>query len=82
MGLELLQHLMWIVDERESCALPTTVLCPEAEAGDLIFIRFVKFREFLAEFVLGHIGTIWMENIALGAEYVSWELQRNSDGFG
>lgn len=58
MRLELLQHLMRIIDEREPGALPTTVLCPEAEARDLVFIRFVKFCEFLAKFVLGYVGAV------------------------
>lgn len=57
---------MRIVDERESSALPSTVLCPEAKAGDLIFVGFVEFGEFLAELVLGDVGAVGMEYITVG----------------
>lgn len=66
MRLELLHNLMRIVDEREPSALASTVLSLEAEAGDLIFVGFVEFGEFLAELVLGDVGAVGMEDIALG----------------
>jgi hypothetical protein len=66
MRLELFHDLMRIVDERESSALSSTVLCPEAEAGDLVFVNFVEFSEFLAELVLGDVGAVGMEDIAIG----------------
>ena len=42
MGLKLLHHLMAIVDQREPCALPSSVLCSETEAGYLVFVCFVE----------------------------------------
>lgn len=43
MWLELLQDLMTIVYEREPCALASTILSAETEAGDLVFVGFVEF---------------------------------------
>ena len=34
MRLELLHHLVTVVDQREARALAATILCPETEAGD------------------------------------------------
>ena len=56
---------MRIVDERKSSALASTVLCPETEAGDLVFAGFVEFGEFLAELVFGDIGAVGVEDITL-----------------
>ena len=42
MRLKLLQRLRTIIYQRETCALATTVLGAEAEAGDLVFGGFVE----------------------------------------
>ncbi len=65
MRFELLHNLMRIVDEREPSALASAVLCLEAEAGDLIFVGFVEFCELLAELILGNVGAVGVEDIAL-----------------
>ena len=36
--LKLLHRLRRVVDERETCALAAAILCPEAEAGDLVLV--------------------------------------------
>lgn len=46
MGLELLHHLLGIVDEREPGALAAAVLGAETEDGDGVFGGFVEFGEF------------------------------------
>ena len=51
MRLKLLHHLRTIVYQREACALPTTVLCSEAKAGNLVFVGFIEFSELLSEFI-------------------------------
>jgi hypothetical protein len=61
--LKLLHRLRRIVDEREACALAATILCPEAEAGDLVFGGFVEFAEFLAQFVFAHVRTAGVEDV-------------------
>ena len=63
MRLEFLHHLVRVVDERESGALATTILCSEPEAGDLVFVGFVEFGEFLAEFVFRDVGTVRVEDV-------------------
>ncbi len=71
MRLELLHHLMAIIDQREPGALAATILCPEAEAGDLVLVGFVELGEFGAEFVLGDVGTVRVENVAVRANAIS-----------
>jgi len=61
--LKLLQRLFRIVDEREASALATTILCPEAEDGDLVFLGLVEFGELDTEFVLGDIGAVRVKDI-------------------
>lgn len=61
--LELLHRLRRIVDEREARALAATILCPEAEAGDLVFGGFVEFAEFLAQFVFADVGAAGVKDV-------------------
>jgi len=68
MRLELLQHLMTIVDECEPCALASTVLGAKAEARDLIFVGFVEFGELGAEFVFRDVGAVGVEDVT-GKEF-------------
>lgn len=42
MWLELLHRLVRIIDEGETCALASTVVCPESENADLVFVCFVQ----------------------------------------
>jgi hypothetical protein len=67
--LKLLHRLRRIVDEREACALAATILCPEAEAGDLVFGGFVEFAEFLAQFVFAHVRAAGVEDVTELASY-------------
>ena len=64
MWLKLLHHLMAVVNERKARAFAATILCPETEAGDLVFVGFVELGELLAEFVFGDIGAIRVENVS------------------
>ena len=64
--LEFLHRLRGIVDEREARALAAAILCPEAEAGDLVFGGFVEFAEFRAELVFAHVWTARVEDVTLG----------------
>ena len=65
MRLKLLHHLMAVVDQGEAGRFSSSVLCPETEAGDLVFVGFVELGEFLAEFVFGDIGSVGVEDIAV-----------------
>lgn len=62
-GLKALHRLRRIVDEREACALATTILCPEAEARDFVFGGFVEFAELLAQFVFAHVRAAGVEDV-------------------
>ena len=68
MRLELLHHLMAIVDEREPCALASSVLCSEPEAGYLVFVCFVELRELLAEFVFTDVCAVGVEDVSAASE--------------
>ncbi len=63
MRLELLQHLMAVVDESEPRALTPTVLGAETEAGDLVLVGFVEFGELGAEFVFRDVGAVGVEDV-------------------
>ena len=65
MRLKFLHRLMAIVDQGEPRRFSSSVLCPETEAGDLVFVGFVELGEFLAEFVFGDIGSVGVEDIAV-----------------
>lgn len=63
MGLELLHRLWRIVDQREACRLTATELCSQAEDVDLIFLRLVHASQLVAEFVLGDVRSVRVENV-------------------
>ena len=65
MRLKFLHDLMRIIDECKPSALASTILCPESEARDLVFIGFVEFGEFLAELVFRDVGTVGVKDITL-----------------
>lgn len=62
--LELLHHLVAVVDEREAGALAAAELRAEAEHGDGVFAGFVEFSEFGAELVFGDIGAGRVQDVA------------------
>jgi len=64
MRLELLQRLMRIVDQSETGRFSTTVVCSEPEDLHLVFVGFVEFGEFAAEFVFGDVGAVRVEDVA------------------
>lgn len=61
--LELLHRLRRVVDERKPSALATAVLCPEAEAGDLVFVGLVEFGEFGAEFIFADVRAARVQDV-------------------
>lgn len=65
MRLKLLHCLMRVVDERETGALASTILCPEAEDRDLVLVGFVHICEFLAELIFGNVGAIGVEDVTV-----------------
>ena len=65
MRLKLLHRLITVVDQGKPGRLSSSVLCPETEAGDLVFVRFVELGKFLAEFVFGDVGSVGVEDIAV-----------------
>lgn len=68
MRLELLHHLITVVDEREPRALATAVLGAEAEDRDGVFGGFVKLGEFRAELIFRDVGAGGVENVTDGEE--------------
>lgn len=64
MGLELLECLMRVVNQREPCALSSTVLGSEAEDRHLVFVHFVGFCQFCTEIFFRHICTVGMKHVA------------------
>lgn len=70
MRFELLQGLGGVVDEGEAGALATTELRTETEDGDLVLGGAVEAGELLAEFVLGDVGAVGVEDVTVGRR--SW----------
>jgi hypothetical protein len=64
-GLELLQCLWRVVDESEPGCLSTTELSLETENVDLVLVGLVEFGELASEFILGDVGTVWVEDITI-----------------
>ena len=64
MRLKLLHHLMAIIDKCKPSALPPSVLCSEAEAGHLIFVRLIELGELGTEFVFSDVGAVGVEDIS------------------
>jgi hypothetical protein len=65
MGLELLQSLGRVVDERKSGCLSTTKLSLETENVDLVLAGLVEFGKLASELVLGDVGTVGVEDITV-----------------
>jgi len=63
MGLELLQGFWGIVDESETSCLSATELSLETENVDLVLVGLVHFGELASEFILGDVGSVWVEDI-------------------
>jgi hypothetical protein len=64
-GLELLHRLGAVVDEGEASGLATTVLGAETEDGDLVLVGLVELGELGAELILGDVGTVGVEDVAV-----------------
>ena len=64
MWLELLHRSLVLVNQCETCALASTVLSAETKNGNLVLIRLVKFSQLGSEVFLGHIGPLWVEDVA------------------
>lgn len=65
MGLELLQGFWGIVDESETSCLSATELGLETENVDLVLVGLVHFGELGSEFILGDVGSVWVEDITI-----------------
>lgn len=65
MWLELLQRFPTVVDQSETCALATTILCSETKAGDLVFLGFVEAGKLFAQLVFGDVGAVGVEDVTL-----------------
>lgn len=63
MRLEFLHGLVRVVDEGEAGALATTVLRTEAEDGNLVLVGLVEVGDLLAEFILGDVGAVGVEDV-------------------
>jgi hypothetical protein len=63
-GLELLHRLGGVVDESKASALAATVVCPEAEDGNILLLRLVELTELATELVLGDVGAVGVEDVA------------------
>ncbi len=63
MRLELLHRLGAVVDEGEAGALAATVLCLEAEDRDVFLLGLVELAELAAEFVLGDVRPVRVQNV-------------------
>ena len=61
----MLHPLGRVVNERESRALPTTVLRPEAETADLVFLAFVEFTQLVAELIFGYVRAVGMKDVTV-----------------
>ena len=55
---------MTIIDQRKPGTLATTVLRSKSETRHLVFVGFVEFGEFGAEFVFGNVGAVRVEDVA------------------
>ena len=67
---------MAIVDQRKPRALPATVLCPEPETRDLVFVGLVELGELLAEFVFADVGAIGVEDVAVFGDILAKALEK------
>ena len=65
MRLELLHHLMAVVNQSEPSRFASTELRAETETGYLVFVGFVELGKFLTEFVFGDIGAIGVEDVTV-----------------
>jgi hypothetical protein len=63
--LELLEGLVGLVDEGEAGALAAAELRPEAEDGDLVLGGLVQLAELLPQLVLGDVGAVGVEDVAV-----------------
>lgn len=73
-GLEALHGLIAVVDERETRALATTVVCPETEDGDLVLAALVKLAELGPELVLGDVRARWVEDVTVKTSVLVFAL--------
>ena len=64
-GLELLHGFGVLVDQGKAGALATTKVCLEAEDGDILLLSLVELAELATEFVLGDVGAVGVEDIAV-----------------
>lgn len=65
MGLELLQGFRRIVHKGETGCLSTTILSLETENIHLVLVGLVHFCKLATEFILGDVGTVWVEDVTI-----------------
>jgi hypothetical protein len=74
--LELLQSLSGVVDESKASALATTVLCAEAEDGNLVLVGLVQVGELLTELIFGDVGAVGVQDVPIISHQYPVELDR------
>ncbi|KAH3667593.1 hypothetical protein OGATHE_003116 [Ogataea polymorpha] len=52
-----------VVDETETGRLSTTESGSEAKHRDRVLLNFVKSRQLVSQLVLGHVGSVWVDDI-------------------
>lgn len=52
-----------LVDQTETGGLSTTEVSSETEHGDSIFVSLVKLRQLLSQLILGHVWSVWVQNV-------------------
>lgn len=65
MWLEFLHRLVRVVDEGETGALASAVVCSKAKDADLVFVGFVELGEFLSQFIFGAVRAAGVEDIPI-----------------
>jgi len=62
-GLKLFLRRFIVVNQRETRALPTTKVCPEAKGDDTVFVGVVEGGKLLRELAPGDIRSGGMEDV-------------------
>lgn len=62
-GLKFLGSIQTVVDQSESSGFTATKSSAESKDKDVFNIAVVHFSELFSDFLLGYIGTIWVQHI-------------------
>ena len=64
-GFEFLKSLDTVVDEGETGGFAAAVVCAQTEDVDLVFVGFVHLGQLSPQVVLGHVGSVWVQNVTV-----------------